>query len=107
MFARSLVATVALAGLAVAAPAPQVSQIVDGQVQVATGSPAPYTAAAPAPAGGVYAENQSGNLEGYTDADAPFVSAPTPLTVIPTTYGSVSPRAMDHSLACPPPLAPS
>ncbi|SMR49443.1 unnamed protein product [Zymoseptoria tritici ST99CH_3D1] len=72
MFARTFLATVAITGLAVAAPAPQAA-------------PA-YPAAA-----GVYAENQSGNVAGYTDADAPYASeTPSPVTFIPTSFGGAS-----------------
>ncbi|KAF2860329.1 hypothetical protein K470DRAFT_258088 [Piedraia hortae CBS 480.64] len=40
--------------------------------------------------GNVVADNQQGNLPGYTDADAPFASEPPPLTAVPTSFGGAS-----------------
>jgi len=112
MLYRSLATSVALAGLVVAAPAPIVSQIADGQPQaptsggavvseIADGQPQAATygggapaygssaasSAAAAGATGIVAINQDGNVPGYTNANAPFDETPAPLTAVPTSFG--------------------
>lgn len=73
MFASSLASSALFAGLAAAIPAPQ---------GYGSSSSATTTGSA------VVAADQSGNVAGYTNADAPYVSEePTPLTVVPTSFG--------------------
>lgn len=51
-------------------------------------APASYADSSVAPAVSGAAEDQSGNVDGYLNADAPYVSfEPTPVTVIPTSFG--------------------
>lgn len=90
---RSLIT---LAGVAAAIPAPQLLDVSVGlgQDQTASGYPASTaatataTATAPAASGDVVADEQDGNVDGYPNADAPYVSDEvTPITVIPTSFG--------------------
>ena len=78
MFSRSLASVAVLSGLAVAAPAPQ----------QAYGSSAMSSAPA---ATGAAAADQSGNVPGYKNAEAPYASVePTPITAVPTSFGQNS-----------------
>lgn len=77
MYTRSIATTVALAGLVAAAPAPQAS-----------------------PSGSFAAADQSGNVAGYTNAAAPYASEkPTPLTVVPSSFGPDSQVAAIYTTA--------
>ncbi|KAK4619341.1 hypothetical protein CLAFUW4_11653 [Fulvia fulva] len=81
MFTRSLASAVVLSGLAAAVPAPQAVDI-SAAVNLAVGSPA---------ASGDVADNQSGNVPGYENADAPYADdEPTPITAVPTSFGQNS-----------------
>lgn len=87
MYTRSIATTVALAGLAAAAPAPN--------------APAYGSFASKATGAGSYAAaDQSGNVAGYTNAAAPYASQkPTPLTVVPSSFGPDSQVPAIHTTA--------
>lgn len=145
MYAKIFAAS--FAALAAAAPAPQVSQISDGQIQASTGRPVSQItdgqiqastgrpvsqitdgqiqastgkatatggavsqisdgqiqASAPAygsgtMAGSIYA-TVSGNVPGYTGANAGFSQTPRPLTTIATVFGPDSQVPAIHTMA--------
>lgn len=89
MYTRSIATTVALASLAAAAPAP------------APPAPSYGSWGSKATAAGSFAAaDQSGNVAGYTNAAAPYASMkPTPLTVVPSSFGPDSQVSAIHTTA--------
>jgi len=113
MFARSVLAAASLGAFARAAPAANGpwnalsalqggytspwgswgSSASAGGTSVSSSEPSAQSSSqAVIPASsGTAAADQSGNLPGYTDADAPFGSyTPTPITAVPTSFGTNS-----------------
>ncbi|KAK4570293.1 hypothetical protein LTR86_002373 [Recurvomyces mirabilis] len=118
MYARTVVSSALLSGLAAAAPAAQNSNGGWGQVLsifesalpsgygasatsgASAASSAVSSAAATAPAGTGVAANQVGDVSGYSNANAPYASeTPTPLSVIPSSFGLDSQISAIHTPA--------
>lgn len=87
MYAKTVLTSAVLSGLVAAAPAPQGAPAGYGPPS-SYGSAMSGTTAAPASAGSAVADNQSGILPGYSDANAPFGSCtPEPITPMASSFG--------------------
>ncbi|KAK5125628.1 hypothetical protein LTR85_011902 [Meristemomyces frigidus] len=109
MYARTVLSTALLSGIAAAAPAPQGGWSAlsilsaaeesylhhrpgygSSSASSASAASAPATTAATGSAPAV-AANQSGDVSGYTDAEPTFKDyTPTPVTAVPTSFGQDS-----------------